>query len=116
MDIRDKNSVFKNKKGQLKALWKRIADRMWIFIIVFFLLATFVFGEANIARHIHYRNRISELKKELKEVKTQYKKDSLRLEEIRANKHGVEHTARELYLMKRPEEIIFLIKDSPENN
>ena len=112
MGIRDKKASLNSKKERILAWWRRHWYVKYLVVIGFFFLVTFVFGDANINKQIRYKSRINNLKKELREVKERYHQDSVRLEEIRANKQGIEHTARELYLMKRPEEIIFLIKDS----
>lgn len=115
MGIRDKRASLNNKKQRILAWWSHHWYVKYLVVIGFFFLVTFVFGNANISKQIHYKSRINNLRKELREVKERYHQDSVRLEEIRANKQGIEHTARELYLMKRPEEIIFLIRDSVRN-
>lgn len=112
MDIRNGKAKVEERMQRIAAWWGRHKYVKYLVVIGFFVLVTFVFGDANIGRRIRYANRINSLKKELREVQERYHQDSLRLEEIRANKQGIEHTARELYLMKRPEEIIFLIRDS----
>ncbi|WP_329904521.1 FtsB family cell division protein [Porphyromonas pogonae] len=91
--------------------WKK---HPWIkyaaaFVIVFMI--PYLFGESSVFRQIKYSNRISHLRKEIRQTENHFKEDSVRLEEIRADKDGVEHTAREQYLMKSPDEVIFLIKD-----
>lgn len=118
----------------MKALWTRIKNtvlnlvkplltwysthrsiRYWA-VLLFFVLFTFVLGDANLYRNFEKRRRISELRKELRETKRQFHRDSTLLEALRSNKMGVEQAARELYLMKRPDELLFLLRDSNQTD
>ncbi len=81
-------------------------------VIVLFFVLPMLIGEANIFKQIRDRSRIAQLKREIRVATKHFRADSLKLEEIRANQGGVEHTARELYYMKAPDETIFLVQDS----
>ncbi len=81
-------------------------------VVVLFFVLPMLIGEANIFKQIKDRSRIAQLKREIRVATKHFRADSLKLEEIRANQGGVEHTARELYYMKAPDETIFLVQDS----
>lgn len=73
----------------------------------------FVFSDHNLLQTYKRSKRISGLKKELRRARESYRQDSIRLEEIRSNKDGVEQIARERFMMKAPDEQVFLVKDKP---
>ncbi|SKA02515.1 FtsB family cell division protein [Porphyromonas crevioricanis] len=77
------------------------------------LLMIFVFSDHNLLQTYKRSKRISGLKKELRRARESYRQDSIRLEEIRSNKDGVEQIARERFMMKAPDEQVFLVEDKP---
>ncbi|SUB88313.1 Uncharacterised protein [Porphyromonas macacae] len=86
----------------------------YVIVLVLFFIIPLLFGDSNIFRQLKNSRRIGELRHEVELQKKLFRADSIKLEEIRANKGGVEHTARELYYMKAEDETIFLIVDSTE--
>lgn len=86
----------------------------YVIVLVLFFIIPLLFGGSNIFRQLKNSRRIGELRHEVELQKKLFHADSIKLEEIRANKGGVEHTARELYYMKAEDETIFLIVDSTE--
>lgn len=86
----------------------------YIVCIVLLIVLPLIFDDSNVFVMFKNQRRILTIEKEIRQKQKQFSADSLKLEEIRANKGGVEHTARELYNMKKPNETIFLVKDSTE--
>lgn len=60
---------------------------------------------------IQLKNKISSLKKEKIYYQTKIKEDTRKKEELLGSKENLEKFAREQYLMKRPNEDIFVIVD-----
>ncbi|MDY6122515.1 MAG: septum formation initiator [Porphyromonas sp.] len=78
-------------------------------VVALFLI--FVFGKDNVWETYKRSRRISTLKKELRLSEEIYKRDSVRLEEIKSNKDGIEQIARERFMMKAEDEDVFIVED-----
>jgi len=81
-----------------------------IVIIQFFVL-TYIVGDANLYHRFQYDEKIRSLEYEIKQYRKQIEEDKRKLEELQTNKDGLEQFAREEYLMKKPDEDIFIIED-----
>lgn len=61
---------------------------------------------------VRYRAKTNHILKEKAFYSSKIKKDSLRLKELNTDSKNLEKYAREKYLMKKPDEEIFLIKET----
>ena len=66
--------------------------------------------ENSLMRRMHLTTQERELKKEIKYYKDKIEKDAQKLEELHSSDENLEKFAREQYLMKQPDEEIFIIK------
>ncbi|WP_380077857.1 FtsB family cell division protein [Falsiporphyromonas endometrii] len=82
--------------------------------LVLMLVFTFSFGENNIYQSLKKSARLIHLDNEIERLDEQYKHDSLRLVEVENDKDGVEHKARLRFMMKAPDEQVYIISDSDE--
>lgn len=55
------------------------------------------------------------LVQELESLKNRYESDSIRLHQLKNDANALERVAREDYLMKSPNEIVFVLKKSEKN-
>ena len=96
--------------SKLKAVWSYIRRHKYLITILVFLLIIGVLDDENslIQREIH------ELKQEIKHYRDQYEKDSKALKELTSNPEILEKIAREKYLMKKPNEDIYVFEEDLE--
>ena len=55
--------------------------------------------------------RVKELKEEIEKYRTDYEENTKRLNEISTNPDAIEQIAREKYLMKKPNEDIYVFEE-----
>ena len=70
-----------------------------------------VLDENSLLRRASHKIEIATLESEIKKYEQQYEEDTRRLKELDSNPETIEKIARERYLMKRPNEDVFIFKD-----
>ena len=95
--------------SKLKAVWSYIRRHKYLITILVFLLIIGVLDDEN-----SLIQRIHELKQEIKHYRDQYEKDSKALKELTSNPEILEKIAREKYLMKKPNEDIYVFEEDLE--
>ena len=70
----------------------------------------FTYWSAFRIRRYEYNKKIKELQKEIKHYNQIIEDGRFQLEELRSNNNNLEKFAREKFLMKKPNEDIFLIE------
>lgn len=95
--------------GRVNNAWNYITKHKYLITIVVGLLIVGVIDENSFRRYAVLQMRLNELNEELQACRDQYERDSARLSQLNANVKGVERIARERYLMKRPNEDIFVL-------
>lgn len=98
----------------IKLFYKYIRSKFspiqWIVLIVLAFYA-FVISEDTIFDRIAYNHQISNLKDEIDYYKEIKRTDSIKLEALKVDKKQIEKFGREKYLMKKPDEDLFIIED-----
>ena len=59
-----------------------------------------------------YEREISQLKEEIEKYRADYEENTKRLNELNSNPDAIEQVAREKYLMKKPNEDIYVFEDN----
>lgn len=95
--------------GKVNNVWSYIARHKYLITIVLGLLLVGVIDENSFRKMVLLNMRYNESVEELKMYEEQYKRDSVRLSALEANRKGVEKVARERYFMKRPDEDVFVL-------
>ncbi|HIU55876.1 MAG TPA: septum formation initiator family protein [Candidatus Gallibacteroides avistercoris] len=99
-------------KERLFAYWSAIRTKVsiWrLFVVAFIFIMVFIDNNSLIQRY-EYNKKIKELQKEIKHYNQIIEEGRLQLEELRSNDDNLEKFAREKFLMKKPNEDIFLIE------
>ena len=99
-------------KERLFAYWSAIRTKVsiWrLFVVVFIFIMVFIDNNSLIQRY-EYNKKIKELQKEIKHYNQIIEEGRLQLEELRSNDDLLKKFAREKFLMKKPNEDIFLIE------
>ena len=77
--------------------------------VIFLVIIGFV-DENNLIRRAKYKYEIMQLQNEIKYYRDIYEKDTERMNELNSNPEDIEKIAREKYLMKTPDEDIFIFE------
>lgn len=97
--------------GKLFTIWDFIGrHKYWIVILAFGGIIVFL-DENSIIRRIGYAREIISLQDEIEQYRTEYEENTQRLNELTTNPEAIEQIAREKYLMKKPNEDIYVFDD-----
>jgi len=96
--------------GKLQSLWTTIRRHKYLVTTILFLLIIGVLDENSLLRRYMHQREIAALKAEIKEYTDKFNEDTRKLDEINNNPKAIEKIAREKYLMKTPDEDIFIFE------
>lgn len=96
---------------KLSYIWKFICRRKYFITIVAFTVIIVFLDENSMIRRLEYKHEIMQLKEEIEKYRTDYEENTQRLNEITTNPDAIEQIAREKYLMKKPNEDIFVFEE-----
>ena len=95
----------------LKAFWNIIRKHKYIITIALFTIIIVFLDENSTIRRIGYSHEISRLKEEIEKYRNEYNESTNKLIELNSNPEVIEQIAREKYLMKKPNEDIYVFED-----
>lgn len=97
--------------GKLSATWEFMGKhKYWITILAFGVIIG-ILDENSMIRRVGYAREISSLQNEIEEYRADYEENTERLNELSTNPDAIEQIAREKYLMKKPNEDIYVFED-----
>ena len=97
--------------GRLLTIWNLFCrHKYWVVTIVFIVIIG-VLDENSLLRRASHKYEIATLTEEIKQYKLQFDEDTRRLEELDTNLETIEKIAREKYLMKRPDEDVYIFEE-----
>lgn len=96
---------------KLSNIWKFICRRKYFITIVAFTVIIVFLDENSMIRRLEYKHEIMQLKEEIEKYRTDYEENTQRLNDITTNPDAIEQIAREKYLMKKPNEDIFVFEE-----
>ena len=76
-----------------------------------FLVVIVFLDENSLIQRAQHKREISMLKSEIARYRKQYEEDTRKLKELMNNPEALEKIAREKYLMKKPNEDIFIFEE-----
>lgn len=97
--------------GKLISIWSFIRRRKYLITVVAFAVIIGFLDENSLVRRFGYEREISQLKEEIEKYRADYEENTKRLNEITTNPDAIEQIAREKYLMKKPNEDIYVFED-----
>ena len=97
--------------GKLISIWEFICRRKYLITIVAFAVIIVFLDENSLLRRLGYEREISQLKEEIEKYRADYEENTKRLNEISPNPDAIEQIARAKYLMKQPNEDIYVFED-----
>lgn len=90
---------------------KYLRRHKYMVTFVMFLIIIGFIDENNLIMRINHQREIVNLKSDIEKYREQYENDTERLKELTSNPQVIEKVAREKYLMKKPNEDIFIIEN-----
>ena len=102
--------------NRLVELWEFVRCHKYLITVVIFLLIIGVLDENSLIRRVQYWHEINTLRSEIQMYREQYEKDSRTLKELTTHPDELEKVAREKYLMKKPNEDIYIFEEDVDDN
>ena len=97
--------------SKLMTVWSYIRQHKYLITVVLFLVIIVFLDENSLVQRAKQRKEIEALKVEIEKYRKQYEKDTETLKELTENPEALEKIAREKYLMKKPNEDVFIFEE-----
>lgn len=97
--------------GNLLTIWEFIGKHKYLITILIFTAIIGFLDENSAIRRIGYTREISRLQSEIDKYRADYEENTKKLNELSSNPDAIEQIAREKYLMKKPNEDIYVFED-----
>lgn len=97
--------------SKLLTLWNFMRRHKYLITICAFVVIIGFLDENSMIRRIGYAREINQLQKEIEKYRAEYEENTRRLNELSTNPEAIEQIAREKYLMKKPNEDIYVFED-----
>lgn len=97
--------------GKLVTIWNFAGKHKYLITIVIFGVIIGFLDENSMVRRIGYAREIHRLQEEIDKYRAEYEENTQRLNELTTNPEAIEQIAREKYLMKKPNEDIYVFDE-----
>ena len=97
--------------SKLSAIWNFIGQHKYIITLLAFGVIIVFLDENSLIQRAKHREEIRELNDEIAKYRKQFEEDTQKLKELTTNPEALEKIAREKYLMKKPNEDIFIFEE-----
>lgn len=94
----------------LLSVWRFIRKRKYVITIIGFVVIIGFLDENSLVQRMQYDSEIRELTREIEKYKAEYEESTRKLNELTTNPEAIERIAREKYLMKKPNEDIYIFE------
>ena len=92
-------------------IWTYIRKHKYLITIAAFLVIIVFLDENSLIQRAKHQQEINTLNSEITKYRKQYEEDTEKLKELSNNPEAMEKIAREKYLMKKPNEDIFIFEE-----
>ena len=92
-------------------VWTYIRKHKYLITIAAFLVIIVFLDENSLIQRAKHQQEINTLNAEIEKYRKQYEEDTEKLKELTNNPEAMEKIAREKYLMKKPNEDIFIFEE-----
>lgn len=97
--------------SKLLSVWNFICRNKYYITIGLFVAVIGFIDENSLVRRAKNKREISNLQEEIKKYQAEYEESTERLNELTENPAAMEKVAREKYLMKKPNEDIYVFEE-----
>ena len=99
---------------KLATLWIFVRKHKYLITFAAFVVIVGFLDENSIVRRMGYANEISRLNSEIEKYRAEYEDNTAPLNELAVDSGAIERIAREKYLMKKPNEDIYVFEEDIE--
>ena len=92
-------------------IWTYIRKHKYLITIAAFLVIIVFLDENSLIQRAKHQQEINTLNSEITKYRKQFEEDTEKLKELSNNPEAMEKIAREKYLMKKPNEDIFIFEE-----
>lgn len=97
--------------SKLLTIWNYIRRHKYMITVLIFIVVIGFLDENSLIQRVKHHSEISALNSEIEKYRKQYEEDTEKLKELTTNPEALEKIAREKYLMKKPDEDIFVFEE-----
>ena len=97
--------------SKLETCWYYIRRHKYLITIALFGVVIVFLDENSLIQRAKHRREIQALTAEIDKYRKQYEEDTETLKELMSNPEAMEKVAREKYLMKKPNEDVFIFEE-----
>ena len=97
--------------GRLFTLWNFIGRHKYLITLLVFGVIIVFLDENSLVQRTKHQEEIKILNAEIAKYRKQFEEDTRKLKELTNNPEALEKIAREKYLMKNPNEDIFIFEE-----
>ena len=97
--------------SNLLTIWEFIDKHKYLITVLAFAAIIGFLDENSAIRRIGYTREISRLQSEIEKYRADYEENTKKLNELSSNPDAIEQIAREKYLMKKPNEDIYVFEN-----
>ena len=97
--------------SNLLTIWEFIGKHKYPITVLAFAAIIGFLDENSAIRRIGYTREISRLQSEIEKYRADYEENTKKLNELSSNPDAIEQIAREKYLMKKPNEDIYVFEN-----
>ena len=97
--------------SNLLTIWEFIGKHKYLITVLAFAASIGFLDENSAIRRIGYTREISRLQSEIEKYRADYEENTKKLNELSSNPDAIEQIAREKYLMKKPNEDIYVFEN-----
>lgn len=96
---------------KLITIWSFLGRHKYLITVGIFAVIIGFLDENSLLRRFKYEREISQLKEEIEKYRADYEENTQRLNELSTNPDAIEQVAREKYMMKKPNEDIYVFEN-----
>ena len=92
-------------------IWEYVRKHKYMITVVGFLVIIVFLDDNSLIQRAKQRQEIKALTAEIEKYRKQFEEDTEKLKELNENPDAMEKIAREKYLMKKPNEDVFIFEE-----
>ena len=101
---------------KLASLWSFVRKHKYLITLALFAVIIGFLDENSVVRRLGYAREESRLRDEIEKYRKEYEENTERLNELAVDSGAIERIAREKYLMKKPNEDIYVFEEDTQKN
>ncbi len=97
--------------SKVASFWSFVCRHKYLVTLLLFAILVGFVDENSLVHRLRYTREENRLREEIDKYRTEYEESTRLLDELAVDSGAIERVAREKYLMKRPNEDIYLFEE-----